>query len=78
MIGTAPAARVTCLQAARSSWLSFPVGDGNEVHRRQDDGCLIRYGERWRTTARQALARMGVLQPSEDPGDLSMFGEIDR
>jgi hypothetical protein len=40
------------------------VGDGNETH--ADNACLIAYGRRWRSAARQALEALGVPAPADD------------
>ncbi|MGC2411977.1 MAG: hypothetical protein WA459_04685 [Stellaceae bacterium] len=38
--------------------------DGNRVHDRDGNECLIRHGERWRTTAAKALSAMGLQPPA--------------
>jgi hypothetical protein len=37
--------------------------DGNRVHDRDGHACLIRYGERWRSTAAKALIALGLRPP---------------
>jgi hypothetical protein len=44
------------------AWLDFD--DGNRVHFDEQRACLIRYGERWRGTARRALIAMGLQPPA--------------
>jgi hypothetical protein len=37
--------------------------DGNRVHDRPDNDCLIRHGNRWRGAATRALTDMGLHRP---------------
>ena len=39
--------------------------DGNCVHDRAGNGCLIHHGERWRAAATRALVGMGLQPPAE-------------
>jgi len=39
--------------------------DGNRVHVDRNFACLVKYGERWRGTARRALLDMGLKPPAE-------------
>lgn len=50
-----------------SQALNLP--DGNRVHF-DPIGCLIRFGKRWRSTAREALVALGLEPPRLDGGQL--------
>jgi hypothetical protein len=39
--------------------------DGNRVHDRPDNACLIWHGERWRAAASRALIAFGLEPPEE-------------
>lgn len=47
---------------------SFDLGDGNRVHLERL-GCLIRYGDRWRSAATRALLEFGLKLPDNAIGN---------
>jgi hypothetical protein len=51
-----------CRRPIGSDW-ALDVIDTNRVHQRDNNACLIRHGERWRATARQALLTLGLQLP---------------
>ena len=51
-----------CRRPIGSDW-ALDLIDTNRVHQRDNNACLIRHGERWRATARQALLTLGLQLP---------------
>jgi hypothetical protein len=49
-----------------ADWKALDLIDGNRLHGDNGNGCLIRWGERWRGAATEALAAMGLRPPSEE------------